>query len=494
MASFHLARRTTDADGSRIVAVKRLHREHTFDKDSVAILSEEARLWGRVRHANVLGMIDLAIIDGALGLVVEHVAGEMLAVLVERSAARHEPIPPSVAVAIVRGVLCGIQAAHEARGEDGAPAPIAHGDISPPKILVGADGKARIVDFSTAKSRDAVDGAVPELRGSTAYMPPEQVLGSPMTEKGDVYAAGVVLWELLAGRSLFACGDEAQTSAAVLAGATAPPSAYNTAVPPELDAVVMRAIAPRAYGRYATAGEFAAVLEPWCTADERAVGAWVNALAAEQLVAVQHFLDRVGASHDERSVESNASIPGVERPTDGHGGKEGLFERAIRTLFAYTPFAPPADLRRFQMSLLAGGLVVVLACVFVGMTKGEPEATTEPGMEEPTLAAPATAPEPEPVMAEPAAPVAPVASAVPVAPEPAAPEPTAPAPRVTPVRATRPAAKSAPPSNTTAASNADSSPTVAPRPIRRSTAPTSTTTPAPTTPTSDDPGALKDYR
>lgn len=325
-------------------------------------------------------------------------------------------------------------------------------------------------------------------------MPPEQVLGSPMTEKGDIYAAGVVLWELLAGRSLFACGDEAQTSAAVLAGATAPPSAYNTAVPPELDAVVMRAIAPRAYGRYATASEFAAVLEPWCTADERAVGAWVNALAAEQLVAVQHFLDRMGASHDERSVESNASIPGVERPTDGHGGKEGRVERAIRALFAYTPFAPPADLRRFQMSLLAGGLVVVLACVFVGMTKGEPEATTEPGMEEPTLAAPATAPDPEPVMAEPAAPAAPVAPAVPVAPEPAAPEPTAPAPRVTPVRASRPAAKSALPSNATAASNADSSPTAAPRPIRRSTAPTSTTTPAPTTPASDDPGALKDYR
>lgn len=475
MASLHLARMTTSTGGSRIVAVKRLHREHTFDKDSVAVLSEEARLCGRVRHANVVGMIDLAIIDGALGLVLEYVAGETLAALVQRSAERHEFVPPVVAAMIVRGVLQGLQAAHGARSEDGTPLPIAHGDVSPQKILVGTDGKARLVDFSTAKTHDGREWSpLGDLRGSTAYMPPEQVLGSPVTEKGDLYAAGVVLWELLAGRNLYACEDEERTSAAVLAGAPAPPSAFHSAVPPELDAVVMRAIAPQAYTRYATAGEFAAALEPWCTADERDIGAWVSALATEQLAAVQHVLHQVGRVEEERSIESNVSIPGVERPSDGHGGKDGPFERAIRKLFAYTPFAPPANMRRFQLSLLAGGALVVVACVFGGLTRSEPEATVEePAAEEPMLASPASAPDPGPVT---------VVTPIPPAPEPTVEVATPPAPSATPARPSRAPSKSA------------AAPNAAPRPIRRPAPASTPTTPAVSSPPADDPGALKDYR
>lgn len=494
MASLHLARTTTSAGGARLVVVKRLRRERTFDKDSVAILSEEARLNARVQHANVIGMLDLAIIDGALGLVLEHVVGETLVMLAARSAELHEFVPPAISATIMRDVLRGLQAAHEARSDDGAPLPIAHGDVSPSKIFVGTDGKARLTDFSAAIAREGREWPrLDELLGNFAYMPPEQLLGSPVTEKGDLYAVGVVLWELLAGRTLFVREDVEATRSAVLAGVTTPPSAYNRAVPPELDAIVMRAIAPQAYSRYATAGEFAAALEPWCRADERVVGAWVSKLAADQLAAMQSFLRSVGFVAEERSVASHVSIPGVERPTEGQGPTEGVFERTTRKLFAYTPFAPPSDMRRFQQFLVAGGVLVVLAFfLFGGTSRSEPEATfEEPAAEEPMLAAPAPLPAPEPAPTIATAIPEPMAPPVPTA-EPAA-TATAIAPTAKKVPAT--ASPSAPVSQASASASLSSTP----RPVRRQKTPASTsTTPpvaasaAPSAPV--DPGSLKDYR
>lgn len=491
MASIHLARMTEGTGSSRIVVVKRLHREHTFDKNSVAILNEEARMWSSVRHVNVVGAVDLDVIDGVLGLVLEYVEGETLAELVARASERGEPLPLPVAISIVHGVLRGLKAIHEARGDDGAPLGIAHRGISPQAILVGTDGSARITDFEMAVARgksEGFEGARREdARRNTAYMPPEEILGSPVDEKGDIYAVGVVLWELLTGARLPA-GRGGATSAATLSGAADPPSAFRQDVPPELDAVVMRAIAPQAYRRFMTADAFAIALEPWCPAAERAVGEWVRGLAAERLASTRGLVHASGIPIATPTSGSEPSFPGVERPNGAELPKEGLFERTVRKILARTPFAPPANMQHFQWALLAGlASIVVLAYVFLGGMKSEPEATIEePATAEPTLASHQPAPEPSPVT---------IATAVP---EPVAPEPsTLPAPA--PVAASAPVVD-APVRGSSIATPAraptpksDASPR--PRPVRSAVAPAST---APSSPppkaAADDPGALKDYR
>lgn len=491
MASIHLARMTEGTGSSRIVVVKRLHREHTFDKNSVAILNEEARLWSSVRHANVVGAVNLDVIDGVLGLVLEYVEGETLAELVARASERGEPLPLPFAISIVHGVLRGLKAIHDAQGDDGVPLGIAHRGISPQTILVGTDGSARITDFGMAEARgksERYEGALREdARRNTAYMPPEGILGSPVDEKGDVYAAGVVLWELLTGERLPTGGGGSATSAAAL---SEPPSAFRPDVPPELDAVVLRAIAPQAYRRFMTADAFATALEPWHTADERAVGAWVRGLAAEGLALMRGLVHASGIVTESPTSGSEPSFPGVERSNGAELSNEGLFERTVRKVFARTPFAPPANMQHFQLALLAGlASIVVLAYVFLGGMKSEPEATLEePATAEPTLAAPEPASEPSPVIIATAAPepVAPVPSTLPT-PAPvaeAAPVVDAPVRGVsiaTPARAPMPMPKS------------DASPR--PRPVRRAAVPVSTATSSPPPKAvADNPGALKDYR
>jgi serine/threonine-protein kinase len=288
MATVHYGRLVGVAGFTKPVAIKRLHPHFAKDPDFAAMFLDEARLAAQVRHPNVVSLLDVVVERGELFLVLELVRGEVLSRLVRPArtdvsgvrAAGAMPVP--VAVAITVGMLEGLHAAHEARGEDGEPLGIVHRDVSPQNVLVGVDGVARVIDFGVAKavgqSRVTREG---QIKGKVAYMAPEQLRAKPLDRRADVYAAAVVLWEVLAGRRLFA---QAESDAALvqlaLGGAPELPSAHRHDLPPGLDAVVMRGLARDAAERFATAREMAQALERVVApAAAREVGLWVEAAA-----------------------------------------------------------------------------------------------------------------------------------------------------------------------------------------------------------------------
>jgi eukaryotic-like serine/threonine-protein kinase len=262
MATVHLARQLGAAGFARIVAVKRLHERYSRDPDFVAMFLDEARIVARIRHPNVVQTIDVVAEEGELFLVMEYVHGESLLRITRTASKANAPLPVPVVRAILVGALHGLHEAHEAASETGEALGIVHRDVSPHNILVGIDGVARVLDFGVAQASQRIQSTLDgQLKGKLSYMAPEQLTNRPLDRRVDVYAAGVVLWEALAGTKLFVGESEGAVVNKILFEPVPVPSAANPAVSGALDAIVMRALSRDASERFATAREMALALE-----------------------------------------------------------------------------------------------------------------------------------------------------------------------------------------------------------------------------------------
>ncbi|WP_437909816.1 protein kinase [Sorangium sp. So ce327] len=286
MASVHFGRLVGAHGFARTVAIKRLHPQFARDPEFSSMLLDEARLAVRIRHPNVVTTLDSVQADDELFVVMEYIAGESLSSLLREAGRRGAQVPQPIGSAIIAGALAGLHAAHEATDEEGAALEIVHRDVSPQNILVGEDGIPRVLDFGIARAavRSQVS-RVGQLKGKLSYMAPEQLRGAPLSRRADIYAASVVLWEVLTGRRLFTGECDAEIFGRILEGVVQPPSVYGD-VPKALDEVVLRGLDRDPSRRYATALEMAAALEEALPpASPRAVGAWVEATAGTLLEA-----------------------------------------------------------------------------------------------------------------------------------------------------------------------------------------------------------------
>jgi serine/threonine-protein kinase len=269
---------------SRLVALKLLMPQYA-DDEHYTMLLDEARLSGRVQHPNVVQTLDVVHDEGRLCIVMQYVHGVDLATAVSAARRLGEPMPQAIASAIVVDFLQGLHAAHEARAEDGRPLGLVHRDVAPENVIVGADGMARVLDFGIAKALQknhvTTQGRV---KGRTAYIAPEQLVGAAVTRQADVYSAGVVLWEAVAGRHLFDEPNEAALASRVLEGQIPPPSTFAAEARAELDAVTSRAVATERRDRFATALEMAEALAAAVTpATKEEVAAWLRRVAGDTL-------------------------------------------------------------------------------------------------------------------------------------------------------------------------------------------------------------------
>jgi eukaryotic-like serine/threonine-protein kinase len=285
MATVHLARLAGDWGFSRVVAIKRLHPHFAKDPTFRAAFLDEARIAARIRHRCVVTTLDVVDTDDELFLVMEYVPGESLATahrMVMRSGKR---IPLGIATAILLDTLEGLHVAHEARDERGEPLDVVHRDVSPQNVLVSEDGVARVLDFGIAKAAgQSQHTATGVIKGKVAYMAPEQLRGFPLDRRADVYAAGVILWEVLTGRRCFTAASDLVVAEAVLAGLPGLPSEFVADLPLALDEVVKRACAADPEDRYPTAEAMAAALEAATRpATHREVAAWLSAVTPETL-------------------------------------------------------------------------------------------------------------------------------------------------------------------------------------------------------------------
>jgi eukaryotic-like serine/threonine-protein kinase len=317
MATVHLGRLLGAAGFSRVVAIKRLHAA-TAESDKLAtMLIDEARIVARIRHANVAPTLDVIRTDGELLLIMEYVHGPALAWLQSRLLEQRETMPPRIAVRIAIDALEGLHAAHNAKSERGRQLGIVHRDVSPQNILVGEDGVARVLDFGIAKAEGRLSFTVfGEIKGKLRYMSPEQLRGEPVDLRTDVFATGVVLWEMLAGSRLFGRPTDGATlnvlkemleTLADVRGRLA------SVVPPAVEEVVVKALSIDPADRFGSADEMAvaltAALEP---ATPKELGAW-TARIAEELLAKRRAqiedLEQVSA------VASRVAVEPVVPPT-----------------------------------------------------------------------------------------------------------------------------------------------------------------------------------
>jgi serine/threonine-protein kinase len=283
MGTVHLGRILGAGGFSRVVAVKRLYPWFASDGEFRQMLLDEARFVSRIRHPNVVPTLDVVEADKDLYVVMEYVHGVSLAHLLKHC--RDVPMPVDVATGILEGVLAGLHAAHEARGEDGSPLGIVHRDVSPQNILVGADGIARLIDFGIAKAATRLQVTDPGVvKGKIDYMAPEQLLREPVARQADVYSCGIVLWEMLANRRLNESHEGDPAPRRLRDSQQIPPSRHCDGVSEELDQVVMRALSREPKGRFPTAEAMALALRAACApANVAEVGRWVHDVVADDL-------------------------------------------------------------------------------------------------------------------------------------------------------------------------------------------------------------------
>jgi serine/threonine-protein kinase len=303
MGAVHLAKQLGPVGFSRTVAVKRLRAKA---RHHVASLLDEARIASRIHHPNVIGILDVLAEDDAVYVVYELCQGVSLAHLFAATVRAGATIPPSVAVSVMCGALHGLHAAHEAQSELGDPLGIVHRDVSPQNVVLGADGSARVTDFGIALAAGRLQVTGPGVvKGKTAYLAPEQVVRGDLGRAADVYAAGVVLWELLTAKRLFGAEkDEDARVARILEGAIAPPSEVAPGAPAELDELVLRALRLQPRERFETARAFADALEErLAPASPRQVGEWVETWAQPEL---EHLRERLRAIDREAALFTGA--------------------------------------------------------------------------------------------------------------------------------------------------------------------------------------------
>jgi serine/threonine-protein kinase len=261
MASVWLARLTGPGGFGRVFALKRLHPHLAQEPELATMLLDEARIAARLRHPNVVPILDVISDGQQVALVMEYVPGVPLNALLGRLRRDQERIPLDVASAITTGLLAGLAAAHDATDPSGAPLNIIHRDVSPQNVIVGQDGVVRLLDFGVAKARGRLMSTRgDQLKGKLAYMAPEQLAGNPLDRRVDLHAAAIVLWEVLVGAPLFAAEDEAATLGRVFLHQVSAPGNLVDGVPPALDQIVLRGLEKDPARRFARAQEMAAAL------------------------------------------------------------------------------------------------------------------------------------------------------------------------------------------------------------------------------------------
>jgi serine/threonine-protein kinase len=318
MATVHFGRLVGPAGFARPVAIKRLHAQFARDPDFVQMFLDEARLAARVTHPNVVQTLDLVEATNEVFLVMEYVRGMSLATLVRSLRRKGERIPPRIALGIVVGVLEGLHAAHEAKDDRGERLDLVHRDVSPQNVLVGTDGIARLLDFGVAKAAGRLQATQDgKVKGKLAYMAPEQVLAQPLTRRTDVYAASVLLWEVLTARRLFFGENDADSLRKVMNDVVPPPSSVNADLPPEIDRIVMRGLERDASKRFANAHQMAVELGAcFVPAPPTEIGAWVERTAAEELNERASLIAAIerSASDSMSKLTSVAAVPGEGAP------------------------------------------------------------------------------------------------------------------------------------------------------------------------------------
>ncbi len=244
MATVYLALTRGLANFQKLVAVKVIHPHLANEPAFVDMFLSEARIAALLHNPHIGEILDIGRADGLYYMVMEYIEGETLSSLVRVLQADNRRLPTAVVLQILADTCYGLEAVHDLRDTDGEPLGLVHRDVSPQNLLITLTGWVKLVDFGIAKAAGRESSTLTGcLRGKLPYMPPEQAQGQPLTCETDLFALGVIAWELLAGRRLYTGANEAETLKRVLACEVESLTTIRPDLPRALVDVVDRALA-----------------------------------------------------------------------------------------------------------------------------------------------------------------------------------------------------------------------------------------------------------
>lgn len=363
---------------SKVVVVKRVVSHLTNNVDFIRMFIDEARLAARLEHPNIVKTYEFGDHEGQYYTVMEFLAGEDLRkVLNKRNQTPQKRLALPFVVHIVAQICNGLHFAHELTDPAGGPLDLVHRDVNPANVIVTYTGEVKIIDFGVAKvSTTAKKTLTGVIKGKIAYMAPEHILARPVDRRSDIYSTGVILWELLLGRPLFARDCDVATMYAVMNDPITRPSDERPELPPQLDTIVARALARTPGDRFETADDMRAALDELAATlpkvDARALGRMMEDLfGSARAQAKRSITQSRSLAHNVALVmKATPSLPTVVLAT-----------AALPTV-RLRP-ASPADTRR-RRRLATGSAMVgalgVLAIIAVGARTPAPPTDRVPAI------------------------------------------------------------------------------------------------------------------
>ncbi|NNE19488.1 MAG: protein kinase [Myxococcales bacterium] len=277
MGSVYLARLDGTAGFEKLVALKRIHPHLAKESGCIEMFLDEAKIASRITHPNVCSVFDFGQADGEYYIAMEYLVGEPLARLFTQVAKipeqRRSPLLPLRMARIIADACEGLHAAHELKDANGDLLNVVHRDVSPRNLFITYDGAVQLVDFGVASARERLHKtSTGDVKGTIAYMAPEQLKAGRIDRRIDTWALGAALWEALAVKRLFKRDTTANTMFALLYEDIAPPSKFRPQVPKELDEIALKALARNPDERWQSAREMGQALRRFLSRHEGLVG------------------------------------------------------------------------------------------------------------------------------------------------------------------------------------------------------------------------------
>lgn len=404
MGEVYLARQEGLKGFSKTVVVKKILDGLAEDKAFSEMFINEARLSALLTHPNIVQVFDLGEDENGLYLAMEYVHGHSLRAIETQLQKRSTAMPPELAARICQQALLGLSHAHRAVNDVGQPLNLVHRDVSPDNILVGYDGSVKVTDFGIAKASGLAASRFTQagvVKGKVAYMPPEQLQAERLDGRTDVYAMGVVLYELLSGKRPFVANTDTQLMLAIVQQQPRPLRDVLDNVDPELERIVLKALEKHPQDRFQSAAEMAEALAAFgqtmrSSLELMAVNRLLIALFGEDSAKppTTQSLDGVPAqratSNETRAAPVTVSAAHVMEVDDDDAVKTKTSEAPPLSSARTAASAPPSKLA--YVALFAAAVLCSGAVMFVLMNK---EAPAQP-VAAPKVVEPAPAPPPPP--------------------------------------------------------------------------------------------------
>ncbi len=363
MAELFLAIQKSVAGFEKLLVIKRILPSMNQDKAFIEMLLHEARIAATLSHPNIVQIFDVGQSEGIYYIAMEHVHGEDIRSIVRGMKAKGVPeFPLEHALAIAMGMCAGLSYAHEKRDLDGSELNIVHRDISPQNVVITFSGDVKIVDFGIAKSDTKMHTETKsgKLKGKVPYMSPEQARGEMIDARSDIFATGVMLFELTTGKRLFKGSSEFETLKLICERDYPRPSQVRPGYPPELERIVMKSLAKSVVDRYQNTREMQSDLEAFVRANRIAV----SNIALSQFM--QGLFEDKLQSQKEALLQGKqlADIIDQQQPLDSNLDVSS----ALLSTPAATNTVTDMSARRGGMAAIGAVLVLVLIAVGIGGT------------------------------------------------------------------------------------------------------------------------------